>query len=991
MKKNTITLVLALLCLNFWARGQSAATVSGKILTSKGLPIIGATISESNTSQTTTSDIEGKFTIRVTDQKGVLSVRHLNYQTLKIDFDLNLKTTHQITLLENENSLNDVQVIGYGQTTKRLNTGSSSSISAKDIEKQPVTNILSTLSGRMAGVNVQTTNGLPGGGLSIQIRGKGSLLAGTEPLYIIDGIPFNTTIGTLNNAVNPLAIQSVNGSTSPFNSLNPDDIENITVLKDADATAIYGSRGSNGVVIITTKKGKAGKLRYSVSMSQAISKAAQLPQLLNLSQYLTMRREAFANDGKTPSSDPLSPDYAPDLLIWNQSEGTDWAKYLMGGTGNSTVFQGSVRGGNEQTNFLLSTKFRKESTILPGSNSYKRGGLQFSLNHTSSDDRFRLQFSNSLNVDDNRLSNAQSLFSAILLPPNYPVYDENGAYNWYLLNPVASLNAQSKAKTLNLATNLLLDYKIMEGLRFKTSTGFNQIRLNQTQIFPSSSMQKDNINYTNFGDNVNSSLIIEPQLNYNTNIGQLNLQGLIGGTYQQTNSKGEFIRAENFSSESLMENVGSAGTITAVNSYSDYRYLSFFGRLTANFRQKYILNATVRRDGSSKFGEGKQFGNFGSIGIAWLFGEERWLEEALGWLSFGKLRSSFGITGNDQISPYQYLSTYGSSPYSYQGIQGLRPTRIANGDFHWETTRKFEIAIELGFFRNRIMLNANAYLNQSDDQLVSYKTPYQTGFASYQANLPAIVENRGLELELNSKNITGSNFSWQTTFNLTLPRNRLKSFKNFMTSSYFQTLALNYDITRIYGYQLQQVNPADGKGSYLDINGNTGLTPYFYNTIGKQTPDLYGGLGNNLSLKNWTLDIFLQFSKQKSLGGIAYTPGIMTNNYIIVEDRWRKNGDMASIPKSSNTPDYYFPGSTANYFNSSYIRLKTINLSYDFKGTVLQKLKLERLSIFMQAQNILTFWNDRAPLADPETGGFTGASPNFPPLKTILFGIQTQF
>ena len=991
MKKTTIFIVLALLCLNFWARGQSSIIIPGSVQDENGFPIKGATIQLAGTSSSTFTNANGNFSLPVSRTTGTIIISHLNFNKINYRYDLTKKEKILITLTENYNSLEEVRIIGYGQTTRKLNTGSSGSLSAKEIEKQPVTNILSSLSGRIAGVAVQTTNGLPGGGISIRIRGKGSLLAGSDPLYIVDGMPYNTTIGTLNGSANALALQAVNGSTNPLNSINPDDIENITVLKDADATSIYGSRGTNGVVLITTKKGKTGKPKYNVNFSQSINQAANLPKLLSLDGYLTMRKEAFSNDGRIPSADPLSANYAPDLLIWDQSEGKDWAQYLMGGTGNASNLQASITGGNEQTTFLIGGNFRNEGTILPGTNRFQRGGFQANLNYTSKNQKFKLQFGNTLSIGNNRLTNSASIPTSVLLPPNYPIYNPDGSFNWTYVNPLAEQNAYTIAKTFNLNSNVSLDYEIIEGMRLKGNAGLSRISLDQVQVFPSSSMGPSGINYTAFGKNSNESFIVEPQLNYQKQINKFNIQALLGGTYQSTDSNGESIKGENFSSESLMENVGSAGTLTALNSFNEYRYLSAFARLTLNYGQRYILNATIRRDGSSRFGEGKRFGNFGSIAAAWIFSEETWLKENFSWLSFGKLRSSYGHTGNDQISPYQYLSSYGSSPYTYNGIPALRPTRIANDNFHWETTRKTELALELGFLNNKILLTTNFYLNRSNDQLVSYKIPYLTGFANYQANLPAVVENRGLEIELNTDNINGESFSWKTSFNLTIPRNTLRSFENFESSSYAQTLAIGYDITRIYGYQSFGVNPSTGLAAYADVNGGTTLPPYFFNTIGKQTQDLYGGLGNSFTYKNFALDFFFQFAKQSGVGSSIYTPGIMLNDYHVVSQRWRTIGDVTNIPRASNTIDYNFVASSANYYNSNYLRLKNINLSYDLKGKILKNLKMDRLRIYFQAQNLITFWNRDHPFIDPESGAFSPTSPNFPPMKTLLIGIQTQF
>ncbi|MES2267479.1 MAG: SusC/RagA family TonB-linked outer membrane protein [Bacteroidota bacterium] len=675
--------------------------LKGRITDTTGLALPGATIKNRQTTQAAISGIDGKFALNceIGDELQISFVGFdpVNY-LVKKDEAIN------IIMRPSASKLNEIQVIGYGTVTKRLNTGSVSTVSAKEIDQQPVTNVLSALSGRAAGLFVQTTNGLPGGNVSLQIRGKGSITAGTDPLYIIDGVPFSTTIGTLNGATSLLAQSSINGNTSPFNSLNPTDIESISILKDGDATAIYGSRGSNGVVLITTKKGKAGKTTVDIKVNNGISNAANLPSLLNLEQYLQIRREAFKNDNKTPSADPLSANYAPELTVWNQTESTNWPKYLLGTQGRSTDVQSSITGGTANTSFALSGNYHSENTILPGKNLYQRGGIHFNFQHTSPNKKFFLQFSNSLGLDNNKLANpTYNLLGDLLTPPNYPIYEASGNLNWYTINPYAEVLATSKANTTNSINNLILRYAVAKDINVQVSAGYNYLYLNQTQLFPSASLYPSLTNYTNFGTNSNRSFIIEPQVEYKKRFEKSSLTVLIGGTYQSSMAEGDQIVASNFSNPLLMENFSSAATVTLSNNFTEYKFASLFARLNYILHDKYIINLSARRDGSSKFGPENRFGNFGALGLGWLFGSEDFVKENIAFLSFGKLRASYGVTGNDQITPYQYLSTYSSSGNIYQGISALRPARISNSNFHWETTGKFDLALELGFLNDRFL------------------------------------------------------------------------------------------------------------------------------------------------------------------------------------------------------------------------------------------------------------------------------------------------
>ena len=997
MKKTILFIVLATLCLNFKAVAQintplQTQQVQGKVTDEQGKPLPGATVKIKNGNVLGSTDMEGKFVLNNVPLKGALSISFIGFQTSEIPIPINTSNEIIIQLKADANSLNEVQVIGYGTTTKRLNTGSVSTVSAIDLEKQPVTNVLSALEGRAPGVFVQQTNGLPGGGINIQIRGKGSILAGTDPFYVIDGVPYSSNVLSSNSAI---GTTSLNGLVSPFNSINPDDIESINILKDADATAIYGSRGANGVVLITTKKGKAGKTNVDLNISEGINKIASLPSLLNLQQYLQIRKEAFKNDGETPSSDPTSTNYAPDLTTWSQSKSTNWGKYLLGGTGHVTDVQGNISGGEKNTTFNIGGNFHSETTVLPGDNLYQRGGLRYSLQHTTLNDKFSIILSGAYTTDHNQLVDPSSTFEGdLFLPPNFPLYDQNDKINWeYGLNPSADIKAQSKISTDNFVSNLILKYNITKDLNFNTSFGYNKININQVQTFPLASQnpQYSPSNYSYFATNSNQSVIIEPQLNYIKKFNSSILSLLAGGTYQNTLSQGQYINASNFSSEELLQNLASAGTINTIsNSYLQYKYVSLFGRVNYAIDDKYILNASIRRDGSSRFGPGNQFGTFGAVGGAWLFSQENWIKSNLPFISYGKLRGSYGIVGNDQITDYQYLSTYSSSGYTYQDTSGLKPSRISNSNFHWEVDKKLEIGLELGFVKDRILLTVDRYQSRSSNQLVAYAIPTLTGFNSYQANLPAVVQNTGWEIEFNTKNIQQKDFNWSTTFNITVPSNKLVSFQNFVNSSYANTLVLGEDITRVYGYRLTSVNPSTGNAIYASQPGSTSASPYYYYTMGNRTPNFYGGFGNTFIYERWQLDIFGQFTKQDAQGDLSYSPGQFINNYQYTLKRWQQPGDITNIPKASNNPDYYYSSSSGNFFDASYFRLKNVSLSYNLPSKWLSKIGIDRLRVYAQGQDLYTWWHKNNPFLDPESGAF-GTTNNLPPMRSIVFGTQITF
>jgi TonB-linked SusC/RagA family outer membrane protein len=993
MKKTIIFMVLATLCLFSKLPAQEinppkVTIIKGMVTDESGNALPGASVQCAGDPDVAITDKDGRFLIPASQTKGTLIISYLGYKKLQMLFDQSNLTPLVIKLQTDQNNLNEIQVIGYGQTTKRLNTGNVATIDAKVIDNQPVTNIVSALSGRVAGAVVQTANGLPGGNVSIQIRGKGSITAGTDPLYIVDGVPFPSVVVDANNILGQSAI---NGAVSPLNSLNPNDIESISILKDADATAIYGSRGSNGVVLITTKKGKSGKTVVNLGISEGVSRVASMPRLLNLQQYLQIRKEAYKNDGTTPSPDPNADYYAPDLMAWDTTKSTDWAKYLLGRTAHFTDIQGNISGGSQQTSFIIGGNYHAENTVLPGANNYSRGGIHSTLQHHSADQKFNIQFTTTYNTDQNRLSNITSNFTGdLLLPPNFPLYDASGNYNYYLgWNPLADLSAVSKTRTRNININTLLSYAIAPGLDLKASGGYNRIEVKQVMTYPTNSQYQGSNSFSNFGTNDNESIIVEPQLTYNRHIKDAELTLLAGATYQRSNKSSELIQASNFSSDLLLENVAAATAFTLFNTQTDYRYVSVFGRATINLKEKYLLNASLRRDGSSRFGPGNEFGNFGALGAGWLFGEENFIKKALSFLSYGKLRASYGSTGNDQIPDYQYLSTYGASGYVYQGVAGLQPSRIANASFHWETTKKLEFAAELGFFQNRLLINISRYRNRTKDQLVNYAIPYLSGFSSYQANLPAVIENSGWEFELSSTNIKNSSFSWSTAFNFTIPKNVLLRFQDLATSSYAKSLVIGEPLTRLYGYQ---VSGLDGTGHPL-FNTQSGTpstapssaTDQYY-TLGKGYPVYYGGISNTFAYRHWTLDIFCQFARQFKMGGFNSTPGLLTNNFAYALGRWQGPGAQTIVPKSSNDYTYSYPysQSSANVFNLSYFRIKNIALSRTIDAKWLGGSQQHHLKIYVQAQNLYTFWNKNIPVYDPETGAGT----SIPPMKTLIAGMQ---
>lgn len=939
----------------------------------------------------------------ISDSKGLYQLLASPMDTLVVSFvgcttayiPIQGRSFIPIRLVYNTTSLQEVRVnAGYYSVKESERTGSIAKITAKDIENQPVTNALATMQGRMAGVNITQETGVPGGGFNIQIRGLNSLRAdGNEPLYIIDGVPYaSQSLGYTQIST------TVPGNSSPLNSINPADIQSIEILKDADATAIYGSRGANGVVLISTKKGKEGKTQFSVNAAQAYGRVTQMMPLMNTEQYLSMRRKAFANDGIT-----TYPSYEYDINgTWDQNRDTDWQKELIGNTAKITTLQSSVSGGNQQTQFLLSGTYRSETTVFPGDFKYQKAALHTNLHHESENNKFKLHFSANYVNQDNKLPSTDFTTTAMSLAPNAPaLYDAEGNLNWEnntWSNPLASLEGKFIAKTNDLIANSVLSYQLFPNLELKSSFGYTHLQYQEFRSSPSTLFNPAfNISSTNASILVNnsnrSSWIIEPQINWQKAFGKTKLNALIGGTFQNQKAEQLISRGRSFTSNSLIFDLASAATISILNNQtSQYKYQAFFGRLNWNWDSKYILNLTARRDGSSRFGPGKQFAVFGAVGAAWLFAKEDFIAHNFFAMSFGKLRASYGTTGNDQIGDYQFINTYSSTGNSYQGTVGLQPSRLFNPNYGWETNKKLEIALETGWLQDRIFFSWAWYSNRSSNQLVGIPLPATTGFPSLQANLDATVQNTGIEMTLSTTNIQKKNFSWTSNFNLTVPKNKLIAFPGLESSTYANKYVIGKSITIQKLYNSTGVDPQTGIYSFEDVNGDNRLSfSDDAHSIRDFMPKFFGGLQNHLEYKGWQLDFTFQFVKQQNFNWvyIAGLPGVAINQPVYALENWQNPGDHSLYQKYSSGNNYDVVDAYYNYIASnaavsdaSYIRLKNLALSYTLAPHWIKGLKCK---IYLQGQNLLLFSPYKG--ADPE---FRAAG-YLPPLKVINMGMQFHF
>ncbi|MFH7012383.1 SusC/RagA family TonB-linked outer membrane protein [Flavobacterium sp. FlaQc-52] len=964
--------------------------ISGTITDALGA-MPGVTVSVKGSTISTITDQNGKYAINALSTD-ILIFSYIGFKTQEII--VGSKSSINLQMQEDATTLGEVTInAGYYSVKDSDRTGSIVKITSKDIEKQPVTNVLATMQGRMAGVNITQNSGMPGGGFDIEIRGQNSLrLEGNSPLYIIDGVPYSSQdIGSSYTSGNMTALNS------PLNSINPGDISNIEVLKDADATAIYGSRGANGVVLITTKKGKEGKMTFSTTYSNGYGQVAHFIDLMDTSQYLAMRREAFANDGITKY-----PANAYDVNgTWDQNRNTNWQKELIGGTANQTNVQSSLSGGSAQTQFLLSGSYNKETTVYPGDFDYIKANGYFNLNHESLDKKFKAVFTTGYTAQFSDLPSIDLTRDAITLVPNAPsLYDASGELNWEnntFENPLAKLKREIKGETYDFLANMLLSYELGLGFTAKTSLGYTDLRQNQMTLLPSTiynpSYELGSEVSASFANTVNrNSWIVEPQLGWGYAIDKGKIEVLAGATFQQQKSNQLVSAGEGFASNSLIENPASASNYLILNSDETlYRYQAFFGRVNLNWQGKYIVNLTGRRDGSSRFGPGRQFATFGAIGSAWLFGEENIVKQNLDFLSFGKLRASYGTSGNDQIGDYQYLDTYSTSGYTYGGISGLQPTRLFNPNFGWETNKKLEAALELGFLKDRISTTIAWYRNRSSNQLVGIPLPGTTGFPELRANLDAEVQNSGLEFSLRTVNVQSKDFSWISNFNISSVKNELLSFPGLEASPYKNQYVIGQPINIVKVYHYTGLHPTTGTYQFEDFNGDGSLSAVDDKKIVKNlSPQYYGGFQNQLRYGNVQLDFLFQFVKQQNFNESYRTsmPGTMVNQPEGVTEHWQNPGDTGPYQSYSNSnaqkraASIRYSQSDAAISDASFIRLKNVAISFDLPQSWTKKFFCK---ISLQGQNLLTITPYKG--IDPEFR----SSGYLPPLRIITTSLHISF
>lgn len=989
--------------------------IRGKVLSDKGEPLKGVTVTVRGTDKATSTDNNGAFTLNNVDANAVLVFSSVNTETFEIS--VRGRSELLVNLKNKVTALDDVKIIAYGTTTERLRTGAVNTVKGEVIERQPVGNVLLALQGQVPGLNITQGTALPGARVNFNIRGLNSLnplanfQGSNDPLVIIDGVPFSTDIISLGNSI-PNNEYNRHGGLNALASINPADIERVDVLKDADATAIYGSRGANGVLLITTKRARTGKPSLNIDLSQGFGKLSRRLDMLNTRQYLDTRYEAYANDGinwQTLTNKPV------DLAVWDTTRYTDWQKELLGGTAKYTRANVRYSGGTQQNSYVISSNYWKEGSIFGDQFKDQKLSASMAFNHRSPNNRLNFDVNAVYTYNDILQPNANIYGTALYLPPNAPaLYHDDGSLNWengnFFNNPMAELLRTQQITSHNINTNGTFSYKVTKNLTLRAQAGYGKVDFDLVNLTPLASVDP----YSNltpavrkgrYGRKNTINTNLEPQAEYNANIGPGKLNALVGFALQRRVDENHMITAENFLSDELMRNYGAARTIqvSPVQS-SDYRYAAVFARLGYNLFNKYILSLNARRDGSSRFGPGKQFGNFGSAGLAWIFSEEALIKKALPFVSHGKLRLSYGITGSDQIGDYNYLSIYSirspvatfNPPYTI-----LQPARLFNPDYHWETKRAADVELSLGFFNDRILATANYYHNRSSNQLIGQPLPGTTGFASINGNQNATVDNSGWELQLNTENVKSQHFTWSSNINFTIPRNKLVAYPGLENSINRIRFVVGEPVSMRRVYDHIGVDPTTGINLYLTAEGKETsiLTPsglgFDNQTVYIDlTPKYYGGLTNSFRYKGWMLSFMLRYSesiRENDIAMLSVMPGNQGNiTQYVYNNSWRKPGDEALFQRftqTTNSPVYYSRAftSTEVYYNKIwYVTVNNVSLSYELPGPLLKRLHLSSGRFYINGQNLYTLTNYKG--SDPETSVYS-----MPRLRVLTAGVQLKF
>lgn len=945
-----LKLLLAGICLLLTQIVWSQKTITGKVTDAKqGDLLSGVSVVVKGTNSGTVTGVDGTYKLTVSEKATTLIFSYLGFGTKEVPIEGSLIN---ISLEDGQSqSLDEVVVVGYGTRIKKDVTSSISRVTSKEFNNLPLPSFEQALQGRASGVFINSGSGKLGQALKIRIRGISSISADQQPFVVVDGVPIvSQSLGSDTEPDNPLA------------TINPDDIESIEVLKDAASSAIYGSRASNGVLLVTTKSGKQGKTKVNFGYYTGWSKPTRIREFLNAAQYRELFTAAAEYSGYDPAVDFEDETGTKD---WDSNNDINWSDEAFQ-KGNVQQYNASLNGGDARTKFLISLSYNNQNGIIRA-NRLNRGTARINIDHTINP-IFKIGTNISLNQTNNFRVPSDNAFSNPLqlnaLPPIQPLYDQDGLYNNATIyyNNLIELEGNNKnlSKTVRTISNAFAEVTFSPYLRFRSQVGIDWNNLQESQFLGRRTLDGAPDGYS-YNNQVTASVFTNTNtLSFNKNIGEDHtLDALAGIEYQKGQTTGAGVTGLAFPSDRFTK-IASAAIISAgTSSETAFRFLSYFLRANYKFKDRYLVGASFRVDGSSRFGKDNKYGTFPAVSAGWILSQENFLKDSR-FFSFLKLRSSYGITGNAEIGNFSSRSLYQASAYA--SVSGLVPSQIGSDDLKWENTKQFDIGLDFGLFNNRISGEFDYFNKSTKNLLLNVPVPAINGYSTVTKNIGDMT-NKGVEVVLNGTVFTGQ-FKWTTSINVSTYKNEVTRLLAPVPpgSRTLGRLAVGAPFGQFYGKKYMGVDPANGDALYMMADGKT--TNDFGDAadtvLGNPNPNYYGGWNNRFSYKSFDLDIQCQFVKGGDLYNIAgifqSVNGDYYDNQTVDQMKyWKKPGDITNIPQ----PRLYEGNGTDKsdrwVQDGSYFRVKSVNLGYNFSKKILAPIKVESARVYVSANNLFTF------------------------------------
>ncbi|MEO5600116.1 MAG: TonB-dependent receptor [Cyclobacteriaceae bacterium] len=979
--------------------------VSGTVTTQQNDPLPGVNVLVKGTTQGTTTDANGVFRLEINDRSNAsLTFSFIGYANEEIA--IGNRTVVDIKLQEDVRNLQEVVVVGYGTVKKSDLTGSVSSIKADAFKDMPLTSVDQALQARVPGVNVTQSSSAPGGGLSVRIRGANSLISGSEPLYVIDGLPIYPDNGSFGTSGNRQA-------GNALSSLNPNDIESIEVLKDASATSIYGSRGSNGVVLITTKRGKAGEATVNLESSYSTQTIARNIDMLSGSDFGRYLNTLDVSQGGSPRY--------TEGQINSFGQGTNWMDAILR-TGSIWNNQLSITGGNQNSRYAVIGNYLENEGIIINTN-FKRYGLRLNLDNDLLNGKATLSNSWSFahtmgnNVPTDRGGPGGIIITALGLDPTVPVYDANGNYNYPLYDGRFTINPVAEAKegvdrdaTNRFFGTTALTIPITKDLKFRTSLGLDILNATRNTFYNSKTRagRQNSRELQRFDRNL-INLLNENIFTYSKAFsGGHNLEVTVGYTYQKENNQSAYQAIRGLDSDDFESLNFQNGTVPQIGSSNrtEWGLQSVLGRINYNFNDRYLITLTARRDGSTKFGPNNKWATFPSAAIGWRVVNEKFFENAglAGIFDDLKLRVSYGLTGNSQIPSYQSTSDLSPRYYVFNNVlvSGYASTRMPNADLKWEQTRMFNTGLDMGFFNNRLGITVDYFNNRTTDLLLYVSIPQSTGFNTLLKNTGSL-SNKGVEVSADVKVFTAGDFSWDINGNVSVLRNEIEDLGDsapFFANSTSGHLGVNGSWVEAgnpigvwRGYNFLGVKP-DGSPLYEDRNEDGQITAEDYTIMGDPNPDFTWGLSSSLKFKGLDFSVFfrgVQGNDVRNLQQSEIGDGAQKINQIanILTDSWTPQNPMASRPAVDAKRDFAsYRRSSFFIEDGSFIRLQNVSIGYNLPTPKF----IRSARIYVSAQNLFLITDYKG--FDPEVNNQGQNNLNrgddydaYPRARSFTFGV----